>query len=105
MVVVSSLGVILSAAYLLWMVKRVLYGEVTNEKNRALPDLSGREAAIILPLCALAILMGVASPFFTRKMEPALDNLIQNVRRSTQPVPPTVTRAGTPPAPLAEVSR
>jgi NADH-quinone oxidoreductase subunit M len=47
MVVVSSLGVILSAAYLLWMVKRVLYGEVTNEKNRALPDLSGREAAII----------------------------------------------------------
>jgi hypothetical protein len=49
--------------------------------------------------------MGVASPFFTRKMEPALDNLIQNVRRSTQPVPPTVTRAGTPPAPLAEVSR
>src|SRR5262249_19387471 len=37
---VASLGVILAAAYILWMVQRVLYGEVTNPKNQSLPDLS-----------------------------------------------------------------
>ena len=37
--VVAATGVILSAVYMLWMVQRVYYGEVTNEKNRTLPDL------------------------------------------------------------------
>ena len=37
--VVAASGVILSAVYMLWMVQRVYYGEVTNEKNRTLPDL------------------------------------------------------------------
>ena len=41
--VVAASGVILSAVYMLWMVQRVYYGEVTNEKNRTLPDLSSRE--------------------------------------------------------------
>ena len=39
-VVVASLGVVLAAAYMLWMVQRVFYGEVTNPKNDGLPDLS-----------------------------------------------------------------
>ena len=37
---VAATGVILSAVYMLWMFQRVNYGEVTNEKNRHLPDLS-----------------------------------------------------------------
>jgi NADH-quinone oxidoreductase subunit M len=81
MVAVATLGVILSAAYMLWMVKRVLYGEVTNEKNRGLPDLSAREAVILVPLCLLALFMGVASPLFTRKIEPTVDNLIREAQR------------------------
>ena len=63
--VLASLGVILAAAYLLWMVQRVLYGEVTNAKNQSLPDLSPREIAVVAPLVALALFMGVASPAFT----------------------------------------
>jgi NADH-quinone oxidoreductase subunit M len=59
-VVVAGLGVILSAVYMLWMFQRVYYGEVTNEENRHLPDLSVREWAVIGPLCAMSILMGVA---------------------------------------------
>ena len=38
--VFAATGVILSAVYMLWMVQRVYYGEVTNEKNETLPDLS-----------------------------------------------------------------
>jgi NADH-quinone oxidoreductase subunit M len=73
---VATLGVILAAGYILWMVQRVLYGEVTNPANRTLPDLSAREFAVLAPLVVLAIVMGVASPFFTRLIEPSVQTLI-----------------------------
>jgi NADH-quinone oxidoreductase subunit M len=76
LVALASLGVILAAAYILWMVQRVLYGEVTHEENRGLRDLTAREVAVLLPLVALALFMGVASPLFTRKIEPAADALV-----------------------------
>jgi NADH-quinone oxidoreductase subunit M len=92
LVAVATLGVILSAAYILWMVERVLYGEVTHEENKTLPDLSLREAAILVPLVALALFMGVASPVFTRKIEPSVEALVAQVRSQTQvptrPAPP-----------------
>jgi NADH-quinone oxidoreductase subunit M len=102
MVALASLGVILAAGYVLWMVKRVFYGEVTNPKNLGLPDLSLREAAVLVPLVVLALFMGVASPLFTRRIEPAADALVRQVRERTQPVraadaPPTL--------PAAEVRR
>jgi NADH-quinone oxidoreductase subunit M len=62
LVAVASLGVILAAGYVLWMVKRVFYGELGNPRNQGLPDLSAREATVLVPLVVLAILMGVASP-------------------------------------------
>jgi len=77
---VAALGVVLAAAYILWMVQRVLYGEVTVEKNRTLPDLSARELVVVVPLVALALFMGVASPLFTRKIEPAVDALVLRTR-------------------------
>jgi NADH-quinone oxidoreductase subunit M len=86
MVVVSSLGVILAAGYVLWMVKRVFYGEVTNPKNQGLADLSLREATVLVPLVVLAIVMGIASPAFTRRIEPAADALVRQVRERTQAV-------------------
>jgi len=86
LVVLASLGVILAAAYLLWMVQRVLYGEVTNPKNQALPDLSARELLILAPLLALALVMGVASRYFTKTIEPSIAALVQQVeaRRPAQ---------------------
>jgi NADH-quinone oxidoreductase subunit M len=61
---VAATGVILSAVYMLWMFQRVNFGDVTNEKNRRLPDLSGREWALMVPTVALAVLMGVAPGIF-----------------------------------------
>jgi NADH-quinone oxidoreductase subunit M len=92
----AALGVILAAGYLLWMVQRVLYGEVTNPKNDGLRDLSAREHFVILPLVALAIFMGVASPLFTRKIEPSVSLLVRQVRGQMTPVYVTA-----PPAPPA----
>jgi len=108
MVVAASLGVILAAGYMLWMVKRVFYGEVSNPKNLGLPDLSLREATVLVPLVALAIAMGVASPAFTRRIEPSVDALVRQVTERTQRVETASAAAkagGRPPAaaPVAEV--
>jgi len=86
LVVLATLGVILAAAYILWMVQRVLYGEVTVEKNQGLPDLSPREWAVLLPLVALALFMGVASPLFTRSIEPAANALVLRTHGPTQSI-------------------
>jgi NADH-quinone oxidoreductase subunit M len=80
LVAVASIGVILAAAYILWMVQRVLYGEVTRPANAGLRDLSAREALVLTPLVVLALFMGIASPIFTRTIEPAADALVRQVR-------------------------
>jgi NADH-quinone oxidoreductase subunit M len=78
-VVVAGLGVILSAVYMLWMFQRVYYGEVTDDHNRHMPDLSVREWAIIGPLCAAAIFMGVFPNVFLKPMEPAITRIVQRL--------------------------
>ena len=58
-------GVILGAAYLLWLYQRTMLGQVTNGKNLHLPDLNLREMAMFLPLIAWAIWIGVyPKPYF-----------------------------------------
>ncbi len=75
----AATGVILSAVYMLWMFQRVNYGEITNEKNRGLPDLTPREWAMMIPTIALAIIMGVFPGVFMRPMEPAVNKTIERV--------------------------
>jgi NADH-quinone oxidoreductase subunit M len=82
LVAVASVGVVLAAAYILWMVQRVLYGEVTRPANAGLRDLTAREALVVAPLVVLALFMGIASPYFTRTIEPAADALVRQVRPS-----------------------
>jgi NADH-quinone oxidoreductase subunit M len=79
-VVIAALGVILSAVYMLWMFQRVFYGKVTNDHNKGLPDLSFREWAIVGPLAAAAIGMGVAPNVFLKPMEPAVQRLVDRVQ-------------------------
>ena len=84
-VVIAALGVILSAVYMLWMFQRVFYGKVTNDHNKGLPDLSFREWAIVGPLAAAAIGMGVAPNVFLKPMEPGIQRIVDRVQ-SRQPM-------------------
>ncbi len=77
--VFAALGVILSAVYMLWMFQRVYYGPVTHDENKHLPDLSVREWAVVGPLCAMSILMGVAPNIFLKPMEPAVTRIVQRM--------------------------
>ncbi len=96
--VFAATGVILSAVYMLWMVQRVYYGEVTNPKNERLADLSVREWVVILPVLALAILMGVLPSIFLQPTAASLEKVVQrmeqfrtrNVERVVTPADPTL---------------
>ena len=60
----ASLGVILSACYMLWMYQRVFYGEANHEVQSHVPDLNVREWAVVIPLIAMMVWMGVYSQSF-----------------------------------------
>jgi NADH-quinone oxidoreductase subunit M len=81
-VVAAGLGVILSAVYMLWMFQRVYYGRVTHAENASLPDLRPREWASVVPLCAIALVMGIFPTLFLRPMEPAVRRLVEQVQAS-----------------------
>jgi NADH-quinone oxidoreductase subunit M len=76
----AATGVILSATYMLWMFQRVNYGSV-SEKNASLPDLKPREWALVIPIVAIAVLMGVLPNLFLRPMAPSVERMINQARR------------------------
>ena len=60
----AAIGVILSACYMLWLYQRVFYGEVDEHVRAHLPDLNLREWAVVVPLIAMMVWMGVYSQTF-----------------------------------------
>ncbi|WP_425468675.1 NADH-quinone oxidoreductase subunit M [Pigmentiphaga aceris] len=75
----AATALILGASYSLWMVKRVVYGEIVHEHVRVLKDVNGREFAI-LGIMALAVLfMGVYPKPFTDVMHVSVDALLKHV--------------------------
>ena len=60
----ASVGVILSACYMLWMYQRVFYGEAGHEVRSHVPDLNYREWAVVVPLIVMMVWMGVYSQSF-----------------------------------------
>jgi NADH-quinone oxidoreductase subunit M len=93
----AASGAVLSAIYLLWAYQRVALGEITVEKNRTLPDASGRERLILATMAVAIIVMGVASPFFTRRMEASVKNVMEQVEPPRDASRPML---GSPPAPV-----
>src|SRR6266581_4297486 len=78
--VLATSGIIFAAVYLLWMYQRVIFGELTHEANRALPDLSLREWVILVPVLACIIWIGVYPVALTGKTEASVQALIIQVQ-------------------------
>ncbi len=78
----AVVGVLLGTVYMLWTYKRVMLGEITNEKNKALPDLSARELAYMAPLVFLVFLIGVYPNPVIKKMEPSVRHLVEQMARA-----------------------
>ncbi|NOT46912.1 MAG: NADH-quinone oxidoreductase subunit M [Acidobacteria bacterium] len=75
----AGTGVIFAAVYLLWMIQRVFFGKVTNDKNRSLKDLSYREIGLIAPLVFLMVFMGVYPRPFLDATEKAVVEIQKRV--------------------------
>ena len=73
-------GVILAAAYLLWLYQRVFFGTVTNPKNEKLHDLTPREILTFAPLIIMAFWIGLYPKPFFQILEQPVNQLVQTVR-------------------------
>jgi NADH-quinone oxidoreductase subunit M len=89
-------GVILAAAYLLWLYQRVFFGTVTNPKNEKLHDLTPREVATFVPLVVMAFWIGLYPKPFFQILEQPVNHLVATVH-SEQPQSTTAAMAATPP--------
>ena len=76
----AATGVILSATYMLWMFQRVNYGTVTHDENKSLRDLTRREWTVLVPIVAVAVLMGVLPNLFLRPIEPSVARVVHQVQ-------------------------
>jgi len=76
----AVLGVILAAAYLLWLYQRVFFGPVTNPKNEKLRDLNAREILYFAPLVLAAFWIGLYPKPFFEILEQPVNQLVQTVR-------------------------
>jgi NADH-quinone oxidoreductase subunit M len=91
-------GVVLAAAYLLWLYQRVFFGTVTNPKNEKLHDLTPREVATFVPLLIMAFWIGLYPKPFFRILEQPVNNLVATVNRETPRAETTASSQGAVPA-------
>ena len=76
----ASGGVVLGAAYLLWLYQRVFFGPVTNPKNEKLADLTPRELVTFIPLVILAFVIGIYPKPFFQILEQPVNQIVKTVR-------------------------
>jgi len=74
----AATGIILSAAYALWLYRRVAFGPLEKESLKALPDLNLREKFVLVPLVVLTILFGVWPNPVLDMTAASVDNLLQH---------------------------
>ncbi len=79
LVALATTGVILAAVYLLWMIYRTFFGEITHEANRTLPDLNPREVLVLAPLAVLMFVLGFFPHSFLKVSEPAAASLLDRI--------------------------
>jgi NADH-quinone oxidoreductase subunit M len=75
----GALTLILGAAYTLWMVKRVFYGEIANEGVRALQDLNSREFVIMATLAIAVLVLGLWPAPVVDVMHASVENFLQHI--------------------------
>ncbi len=92
----AASGVVLGAAYMLYLYQRTMFGKVENPKNERLPDLSLREIVTFAPLIVLAVWMGLYPSPFLRRLDTSVQHIIARVSpqySASAPAPDAVRNA------------
>lgn len=80
----SATGVILGAAYMLWLYKRVMFGDITNKEIEKMSDINKREIAMFLPIVILIIVIGIYPSVITDLMSESVTNLLAQVQNGVE---------------------
>jgi NADH-quinone oxidoreductase subunit M len=73
-------GMILGAAYMLWLYRRVIFGKLTREDLQSILDLSPREVAVFAPLVLAVLWMGIYPSSFTDVFDASVTKLVEDYR-------------------------
>jgi NADH-quinone oxidoreductase subunit M len=73
----ATTGIILGAAYMLYLYRRVIFGELTKENLKSILDLNRREVAIFAPLLLVVFVMGIYPSLFLDAMHASVENLVE----------------------------
>jgi NADH-quinone oxidoreductase subunit M len=84
---VATSGVIFSAAYALWLYRRVVFGDLIKESLKAITDMTAREKWIFAPLVAMTLILGVYPSLVTDIIGPSVEALISNYETALADAP------------------
>ena len=104
----AAIGIVLGAAYLLWLYQRVFWGPLDNPANKTLKDLNRREFLTLLPLVILMFWIGIFPSTFFEKIEQPVDYIVRKVDPQyfdRKPVTYPSTPAAVPHNEVAEANR
>jgi NADH-quinone oxidoreductase subunit M len=99
----AASGVVLGAAYMLYLYQRTMFGKVENPKNERLLDLSQREFATFAPLIVLAVWIGLYPAPFLRRLESSVQHIVARVNPQYAGV--TAANCGGGPIPAANAGQ
>jgi NADH-quinone oxidoreductase subunit M len=102
--VFATSGVVLAAAYMLWMFRRVMFGPVDNPENRKLIDLDLREKVVLVAVSIPIIWIGIHPDPLLRRIEPSVSALLQDMRARAELAAPAPSPDGARPGAIALVS-
>ena len=92
--IIAVLGIVLGAAYMLWLYQRVMFGPLDKPENQAMKDLNLRELATYIPLIILAFWIGLYPSTFLKYLDQPVNQIVERVRgkeyfqRAEIPIPP-----------------
>jgi NADH-quinone oxidoreductase subunit M len=75
----AASGIVLGAAYMLWLYQRTMFGKIENPKNENLPDLNLREAVVFVPLIIMAVWIGIYPTPFLDRLDTSVNRVIARV--------------------------
>ena len=82
--VLATTGVVLGAAYMLWMFQRVMFGKLTHPENEKLKDLSPREITVLVPMVIMIFLMGIYPKLFFSKMDVTVEKFLKDFKAKVE---------------------
>ncbi len=91
----ATIGIILGAAYMLYLYRRVVFGRLTRDELKSIVDLTPRELAVFAPLVIVVLWMGVYPAPFLRVMDASVAQLVER-HQTALAAPPVSTAAAVP---------